>query len=254
MSIIVDGYNYIGRSREFQLKDSTAAQKIIYLMGQYCGRIKKSLTLIFDGNYFVEHANRKRKYGRVTVIYTSPIYTADDAIKKMVAQQEYRRRKNLLIVSSDEHVLQFAKSHGAKVVRSEDFERTIYQTLFSKKDVDRVDAQLSPEEVEEWLSYFESKSSHATEHHVTPGKSQRKPTQITHASKPLGQQPCAETDISDLSGQHLSPKKSRKRKPVPQDSQEENIDRVNIHLSSGEVEQWMQIFGAADDEDDDCTV
>lgn len=43
MSIIVDGYNFIGRSHEFMLNDMAARDKIIYLMGLYCAKAKKNI-------------------------------------------------------------------------------------------------------------------------------------------------------------------------------------------------------------------
>ena len=125
MSIIIDGYNFIGRARELQLDDPKARDTAIYLVGQYCAKTKKHATLVFDGNYFVHHANRKQRYGRVTVIYTSSIYTADDAIKKMIKQQSPRQRKSMLVVTSDAEILEYASSHGAASSKSEEFELLI---------------------------------------------------------------------------------------------------------------------------------
>lgn len=254
MSIIVDGYNYIGRSQELQLNDAGARDKVIYLMGQYCARVKKSLTLIFDGNYFVHLANRKRRYGRVTVIYTSPIYTADDTIKKMVKNQESRRRKSLLVVSSDQDILQYAQSHGTQVLKSEEFERRIYQSLAKKKGIDRVNIRISDQEVQEWLEIFgpdppeeeTTKPSRKTKSGVRPGQGVRK-------------QPSISQDAAKTSGgKHRSLRKKQKKKttgkgklvlPCPADDTEDA--RSNIHLSAREVEEWMAFFGEAGEDEEE---
>ena len=237
MSIIVDAYNYIGHSQELRLDDPSARDRIIYLMGQYCARVKKSLTLVFDGNYFVHHVNRKRRYGRVTVIYTSSIYTADDAIKKMVKNQETRWRKSMLIVSSDREILDYAQSHGTQVSRSDDFERHVYRTLHAPKELDRVNIHLSEEEVQEWLKEFgpEPHEEKKTHRHTTQKK------QDTSSSSSVRE---PKADQSTLSG-----KKKRSRKPSTSSREHENIDRVNIHLSPQEVQEWMNLFRENEEEE-----
>lgn len=243
MSIIVDGYNYIGHSRELELQDPGARDQVIYLMGQYCARVKKSLTLIFDGNYFVHLANRKRRYDRVTVIYTSPIYSADEAIKKMIKSQEVRRRKSMLVVSSDQEILQYAQAHGTQVIKSEAFERQVYETLAEKKGIDRVHIRISAEEVKEWLDIFGSEpaetpaSSRITTH--TAGSGANKHGGERHVQKEI-RKPSAQKQKKKASG---PPKPSL---TCPDDDVE--AARINIHLSAKEVEEWMALFGGEDEE------
>ncbi|PID56906.1 hypothetical protein CSB45_09620 [candidate division KSB3 bacterium] len=224
MSIFIDGYNYIGRSQDFSLDDPNARDKVIYLMGQYCARAKKNVTIIFDGNHFVHDANRKRRYGRVTVVYTSPIYTADDAIKKMVRTQQPRKRSSLLVVTSDVEILDYVKGHGAGAMRSEDFERTLYKTLTAPKEIDRVNIQLSDKEVQEWLALFDA-------------------------------EPAADTAQTDRKKAPTAPKKklqnARHARYTPEtETRPRRIDRENVRLSPREIDEWMQIFGVDDDEND----
>ena len=254
MSIIVDGYNYIGRSQELQLNDSGARDKVIYLMGQYCARVKKSLTLIFDGNYFVHLANRKRRYGRVTVIYTSPIYTADETIKKMVKNQEARRRKSMLVVSSDQDILQYAQSHGTQVLKSEEFERRIYQSLAKKKGIDRVNIRISDEEVQEWLEIFGPDTVEETIKPSRTGKSSVRPGYDEQK-----QQHIPQDTAKAAGGKQKSSRKKQKKKTTgkvkhslscPDDDTE--TARSNIHLSAREVEEWMAFFQKkGEDEEED---
>ncbi len=243
MSIIVDGYNYIGRSHELKLDDPTARDKVIYLMGQYCGRVKKTLTLVFDGNYFVHHVNRKRRYGRVTVIYTSPIYTADHAIKKMIKNQENRRRQSMLVVSSDNDILEYAKLHGTQISKSEDFEILVYQKLAEERKIDRVNVRITEEEVQEWLKIFGPDASDTDSHHESPS-----PGKATSSS---GQQPQSRQQPVEKGkkSQHKVHSKKHPKKKSPSSQSHDGIDRVHVHLSSREIREWMDIFGV--DEDDE---
>ncbi len=221
-----------------ELNDPTASEKIIYLMGQYCGKVKKALTLVFDGNYFPHLVNRKRHYGRVTVIYTSPLYTADHAIKKMIKNQESRRRKSMLVVSSDAEILEYARSHGTNISKSEDFERLIYQILTQKKGIDRVNIHISDQEVQEWLKIFGTEADENVSQHGKTSSSQRK---IQSKGQPQTQEA--------HKAQQKSQTKKRKKKPLPTSSADNDVDRVNVHLSSQEVRDWMDIFGV-DEEDE----
>jgi predicted RNA-binding protein with PIN domain len=255
MSILVDGYNYIGHSEELALNDPRAAEKLIYLMGQYCGRARKTLTLVFDGNYVVDQANRKRRYGRVTVIYTSPIYTADDLIKKMVRNQPPKRRKALLVVSSDQEIVQYAQDHGALVARVPEFERTLQQTFADRPELDRVNVRISDKEVQEWLKIFGTEQpdpDHSQSGNQISHSERRMPKSIrSPTAKPVSKNRATNSRKQDLHAPHRSA--SGKRKPAKRarsDNKEtrENIDRVNVHLSAKEVQEWLKIFGEAPEE------
>lgn len=245
MSIIVDGYNYIGRSREFDLNDPEAKNKLIYLFGQYCSKVHKALTLVFDGNVFVDQANRKRRYGRVTVIYTSPIYTADDLIKKMVREQAPKHRQAVLIVSSDEEILNYAKTHGTAVMRSPEFERTIERAFAAEPEADRANLRVSAAEVQEWLKIFEEKHPDAGE-----PQSPEKRRQIGLPPRPA----IAPATPSPPAKPKPAPPSSHSRiRPTRQDRQparagmsedDEAQERSDVYLSSAEVEEWLKIFGA----------
>jgi len=261
MSIIVDGYNYIGRSREFELSDPTAKDRIIYLMGRYCNRVHKSLTIVFDGNYFVNHANRKRRHGRVTVIYTSPIYTADEMIKKMIRKQEPKCRKALLVVSSDDEILQYTKSHGSSAVKSEDFECTINQALTSPPEIDRTNVHVSSQEVREWLKIFEAAhSENKCSEELKKGRNTVLKPKIgklkTAQARTAKKRPDKIAGYLDNGGEKsqssknrsgLKPKERKQRNFLTAQT-EKGLDRINVHLSPEEVQEWMEIFGTDTEE------
>ena len=242
MSILVDGYNYIGRSEELRLDDPKSRDTLIYLMGQYCARVKKSLTIVFDGNHFVHHVNRKRRYGRVTVIYTSPIYTADDAIKKMVRKQQPQRRKSLLVVTSDAEILEYVKGRGAEVAKSEDFERTVYRMLDAPKKIDRVNIHLSEAEVQEWLELFGPEA---------PDESSRKRSSKANTLSRQKLQDAAPERKKAPMAQKKRLHKARRPQFTPKtEKHNRHIDREDVRLSPSEIDEWMRIFGAEEDGDE----
>ena len=255
MLIIVDGYNYIGHSRELELSDPTARDKIVYLMGQYCRRVHKSVTIVFDGNYFVDLADRKRRYGRVTVIYTSPIYTADDMIKKMIRKQESKRRKALLVVSSDNEIMRYAKAHGTSAVKSEDFEYTINQALASEPEIDKTNVHVSSQEVRAWLKIFETTLS---DHEIPrrSGKFRKAVSKSETEKLETARAPTAKKNLKKTAEGDVQTSKNRlrlKRKESQSDKSRtlrtgEDLDRINVHLSPEEVQEWMKIFGAETEE------
>lgn len=237
MSIIVDGYNYIGRSVELTLQDTGARDKIIYLFGQYCARAQKMLTIVFDGSYSGQQVDRKRQYGRVTVIYTSPIYSADHAIKKMVSAQEPKRRKKLTVVSSDNEIADYVKAHGASAMKSEEFEQEIIRTLAEEKKLDRVNIRITDEEVQEWLKLFGPEPPEPKNAEKTPIAPKQ---QAARDREPSTLAPHPAKNVSAGKPQHLSHSRTREDDLVI----EERRDRK---LSKQEVDEWLKIFGAEDD-------
>lgn len=233
MSIIVDGYNYIGRSAELTLQDTGARDKIIYLFGQYCARAQKMLTIVFDGSYSGQQVDRKRQYGRVTVIYTSPIYSADHAIKKMVSAQEPKRRKTLTIVSSDNEIADFVKAHGASAIKSEEFEKEIIRALTQEKPLDRINIHITDEEVQEWLKLFGPEPVEQKKTEKKPAASGQQPPREREPSTPAKNAPAGKPQMLP-----------RINVRGDDDGIEERRDRK---LSKKEVDEWLKIFGAEDE-------
>lgn len=257
MSIIVDGYNYIGRSQKLRLNDPKARDTIISLFGQYCRKTRKSLTVIFDGTYSVNLANRKRQYGRVKVIYTSPVSSADDLIKKMIRERSPQQRKGFLIVTSDEDIVQCAKDHCVAWVRSEDFEQTVHRTLTARSKIDKNNIRLSPEEVQKWLEIFGAEDEETTKP-TSPKlpKKRLKPSghppprpspDMPHAdARSAGKE---ESDTAHVSKQRPTPGASKKRNTPRKIQPPEELDRINVHLSEDDVEAWLKIFQESEEDE-----
>lgn len=259
MSIIVDGYNYIGRSQRLKLSDPEARDTIISLFGQYCRRTKKALTLVFDGTYSVNLANRKRQYGRVNVIYTSPTSSADDLIKQMIRERAHGQRQGLLIVTSDAEILQCAKDHNVAWMRSEAFEQTIQRVLAAPQVIDRNHVQLSSHEVQQWLEIFGARDDEleSAAPDNTRKTRRKRPEKL---SPPPPQPPRQSAETPAVVNAEETPERVSKRRPIPAPSKfkkpletvepPEVLDRVHVHLSKDDVNAWLKIFQKSQDENE----
>ena len=181
----------------------------------------------------VEHLDRKRQYGRVTVVYTSPIYTADHAIKKLIGEQESRHRKSMLVVSSDAEVFDFARSHGAGAAKSEEFERQLVALLSQEQQVDRAHIRVTDEEVQEWLKLFGDEPAEQK----PPARKPREMPAEARSSERRAAPPHQPTVPQKPHGKERG-------MPLPADDDER---RDHVRLSSKEVNEWLKIFGGEDE-------
>lgn len=168
MLVIIDGYNFIGRSRKLRIKDPNCREKLIRDLTEYCRFRKKEIIVVFDGSYLGHVVDKKRTYGRITVVYSSAGSTADEEIGKLIRANQ--QKADLLIVTSDNEVKSYAQSMGTQVARAEDFEQDMENTftrnswkmkdtgrvLKKKRKIDRVHVHLSEREIQEWIRVFTS--------------------------------------------------------------------------------------------------
>ena len=223
---------------------------IISLFGQYCRKTRKSLTIVFDGTYSVNLANRKRQYGRVKVIYTSPMSLADDLIKKMIRERAHGQRRGLLIVTSDEDIVRCAKDHQVAWIRSEAFEKTVQETLEAPETIDRKNVRLSPEDVQKWMEIFGDEDEEPAETVAPKSRRARRklpnvaPAPPQKTTPPRKEQSAAaKNDKSDrVSKRRPIPKPSAIQKPSKKAQPPKELDRINVHLSEDYVDAWLEIF------------
>jgi predicted RNA-binding protein with PIN domain len=133
LHIIVDGYNFIRRSRqlnELDRQDILLGREALQdLLFAYKKVKRHRITVVFDGRNILSGAGKDQqpKTKGIQIIFSQKGRTADDVIKRMAEQE----REQALIVSSDNDLIDFCASQGATVIRSEAFEDTIYQALYS---------------------------------------------------------------------------------------------------------------------------
>lgn len=146
---LIDGNNLIGKSKklsQIQIKDKQAARTtLIPLIDRFLKTKKISATVFFDG-----FSNEAIPFGKGKIVYSEKA-TADDKIKSVIENNNINARKRMVVVSSDNGIINFAKVCGCKVLSSEEF----LKELNKQKSVD--EEKLKIEEmnnVEEFKKLF----------------------------------------------------------------------------------------------------
>ncbi len=114
---IIDGNNLIGKNKKLsslQKKDKQASrEQLVYLLQNYFASKKVKISLHFDG-----HENTKLNLSKGKILY-SEAKTADEKIKEQVGKS--KSKKQLIVVTSDHNIQNYAKVCGCKIITAEDF-------------------------------------------------------------------------------------------------------------------------------------
>jgi len=118
---IIDGNNLIGKINflhKLQKKDKQRGrEKLAFMIDNYFHDKKAKVTIHFDG-----FKNLPIKINQANIIY-SDSKSADDKIKKQI--ELANNRKNLVVISSDRNIQEFARVCSCSIIRSEEFAKTI---------------------------------------------------------------------------------------------------------------------------------
>ena len=117
LNYIIDGNNLIGKITSLmslQKKDKQASrEKLVYILDRYFISKKANVTLHLDG-----HPAGRVSSSKMKIVYSENL-TADEKIKKQISQSKSPR--NIIVVTSDSNLAQFAKVCSAAVVSSDEF-------------------------------------------------------------------------------------------------------------------------------------
>ena len=118
---IIDGNNVIGKIKalkSLQQKDKQASrEKLVFMIDNFLHNKKVKCTIHFDG--FGQIPIRST---RCKIIYSNA-QPADDKIKDQIGQT--KNRKNLIVVTSDNNIQEFARVCSSEILKSEDFGKMI---------------------------------------------------------------------------------------------------------------------------------
>ncbi len=117
LNYIIDGNNLIGKISSLmnlQKKDKQASrEKLVYILDRYFIKKKANVTLHLDG-----HPAGRVISSKMKIVYSESL-TADEKIKKQISLSKSPR--NLIVVTSDSNLAQFAKVCSTTVVSSDEF-------------------------------------------------------------------------------------------------------------------------------------
>lgn len=114
---IIDGNNLIGKIsslKKLQVKDRQGSrEKLAFMLQRYYSKRNVKVSLHFDG-----YPKEEIKIMRIKVVYSENL-TADDRIKKEI--EESKNPKNLVVITSDSNLKDFARKCSCTVISSGKF-------------------------------------------------------------------------------------------------------------------------------------
>lgn len=151
MPILIDGHNLIGRLPAISLHDPDDEEQLVRLLKSYRARTGKSLTVVFDPGQ-TSGLSERRRQGGIEIVFAPHGSTADAVIARRVRRS--RDPRGLRVVTSDQQLANTVAQQGARVQSAEAFATE----LGAPQDAppEWKDVPPSPDEVEAWLSLFES--------------------------------------------------------------------------------------------------
>lgn len=131
---IIDGNNLIGKIpslTRIQKKDKQAARaRSAFLVDRFFSSRNAEVFLHFDG-----FASEKIKTEKVKLVYSESA-TADEKIKKQIEKEKNKR--NLVVISSDNNIREFAKICSCEIQKSEEFAASILKAQEVSDEKERI--------------------------------------------------------------------------------------------------------------------
>ena len=129
--VVVDGYNLIRRSAtlsgEEKLSLEHGREALVEKLRQYKRIKRQRITVVFDGADKVTLAEEKTQQKGIKIIYSGQGRTADSVIRRICRDQG----ENVVVVTSDGELANYAKSCGSVVMASEEFEAKVEMSFYA---------------------------------------------------------------------------------------------------------------------------
>lgn len=131
--ILVDGYSVLHAWKRFATRKTRALslrqqrEALVKVLRQFADHSGRRVTVVFDG-YAAKHKpeGQEPSHG-VDVVFSERGKTADDAIERLVAQEEHKAR--ILVVTSDTMERRTVEALGAHSLSAEVFEAEVDEAL-----------------------------------------------------------------------------------------------------------------------------
>lgn len=115
---IIDGNNLIGKMPALKSKDKISEREnLAFILERYFSKKKNKVSLHFDG-----HQTLPIKVSGIKIYYSGS-RTADEMIKQEIERSN--NRKNIVLITSDTNLKEFAKVCSCSVMNSEEFNTEI---------------------------------------------------------------------------------------------------------------------------------
>lgn len=153
MPYLIDGHNLVPKLG-LRLASMDDEEELISRLQEFC-RLRRALVEVFFDGAPPGQATTRRA-GAVTAHFVHQGSSADAAIEIRLARLG-KAAKNWTVVSSDGRVQQAARAAHTGVLFSEEFAQEMSRIQTMSKTISKHEATLAPDEVEEWLDFFNRK-------------------------------------------------------------------------------------------------
>ena len=147
---IIDGNNLIGKIKSIQnlqkTEKQTAREKLAFLIEDYFRNKNFKVSLHFDG-----YPNLPINISFTKIIY-SRVKTADEKIKDEISAS--KNPKNLVVITSDNNLKEFARVCSCTIISSEEFSAELTRRSEKNDEEERIK---SMNDVEEFKRLFKVK-------------------------------------------------------------------------------------------------
>jgi predicted RNA-binding protein with PIN domain len=130
LHIIIDGYNLIRQSHSLSDMDARDIQlgreALLDLLSEYKKTKRHKITVVFDGAKAPRFSIKKDFYKGINIRFSNRNEIADTVIKNMVAAANGQ----VMVVSSDLEIVNFAESKGASTISSHEFEEKMFMASY----------------------------------------------------------------------------------------------------------------------------
>lgn len=130
MHVLIDGYNLIRQSASLRSQEKLALElgrdSLLERLRQYKRNRRHRITVVFDAASKPLLAEERSRQKGIRVIYSGQGETADSVIKRICRKEG----RNVLVVTSDRELANYAETCGSVVMDSVDFENKMEMALY----------------------------------------------------------------------------------------------------------------------------
>mgnify|MGYP001603834245 CR=1 FL=1 len=156
MPTLIDGHNLIGQLSHIALDDPDDERKLVQFLNRLCIQTRRGISVFFDaGPANAAHSAAPVRSTHWVRVQFAP-GKADDALVKFLQRQH--DRVNYLVVTSDAGLAGRIRQLGARVISADQFLQAMAAPLSAAPEPGKdPEVSLAPDQVEEWLTLFDSK-------------------------------------------------------------------------------------------------
>lgn len=154
---LVDGYNLLHqfpelrRKMEYDLEN--ARESLLARLAGFSHAKNAEVSVVFDGSGEPDPAPSRKRTVRVR--FSRPPEKADPLIKRMISER--KKGEELILVSSDRDIGDYARLCGVKVESAQTFAQAMERQSGPPDSDTKTDRPMSDREMREWMALFGGK-------------------------------------------------------------------------------------------------